>query len=290
MEEKYPLFKTESGELQYREAYNQLLAIWPVPYEQKMIETPFGTTHIIVSGNEDAPPMVMLHGNRLSSLSWISNIEALSQGHRVYCVDILGDFGLSRTKKPMTKKTDVVEWLSSVMDSLGIDQADFVGHSMGGWLTFHFATMAPSRVNRMVLLAPVSLLPVGLNFMLKIYPSVLFPTRKRIKKAWTWFLSKGNDLPELLWEHIFTAWLHCRSHLNVFPTTFKEEDMKSILAPTLLLVGDNEVIYPTPAKALGHAGNLIPNIQTEIIPNANHVLIYEQADIVNQKILNFLVV
>jgi pimeloyl-ACP methyl ester carboxylesterase len=46
-----------------------------------------------------------------------------------------------------------------------------------------------------------------------------------------------------------------------------------ISAPTTVLIGDHEVIYRGgPEAALARAKTLIPNVRTELIPGANHIL------------------
>ncbi len=57
--------------------------------------------------------------------------------------------------------------------------------------------------------------------------------------------------------------------------------------PTLLLIGDHEIMYE-PHKAIDVATRLIPGLQSELIPNANHMLNSDQAVRVNQLITDFL--
>ena len=71
------------------------------------------------------------------------------------------------------------------------------------------------------------------------------------------------------------------------PTVLKDEDLQSIKVPTLFLVGENEVIYSA-QKAVQRLNEVAPYIQTEVIPNAGHDLTIVQAEMVNQKILEFL--
>lgn len=54
-------FKTLEGEARYLAAYDAALKLWPVPYDEIDISTRFGRTHVVVSGPNDAPPLVLLH-------------------------------------------------------------------------------------------------------------------------------------------------------------------------------------------------------------------------------------
>jgi hypothetical protein len=47
-----PLFKTETGRVEYYKAYEKTLALWPVSFQEKDLDTGFGRTHVIVSGSK----------------------------------------------------------------------------------------------------------------------------------------------------------------------------------------------------------------------------------------------
>jgi pimeloyl-ACP methyl ester carboxylesterase len=73
------------------------------------------------------------------------------------------------------------------------------------------------------------------------------------------------------------------------PYPLPDEELRSIKVPTLLIVGDKEVIYELgPEGTIKRAEELIENIQTKLVPNASHMVNIEQAELVNSHILNFL--
>jgi len=43
-------FKSSKGEAEYVSAYDAVLKLWPVPFEENDVMTRFGTTHVIASG------------------------------------------------------------------------------------------------------------------------------------------------------------------------------------------------------------------------------------------------
>jgi hypothetical protein len=42
--------------------YDRRLQNYPVRYEARMVQTAIGPTHVLVSGDADAEPLVLLHG------------------------------------------------------------------------------------------------------------------------------------------------------------------------------------------------------------------------------------
>lgn len=71
------------------------------------------------------------------------------------------------------------------------------------------------------------------------------------------------------------------------PTVFSEEELGNNRNSTLLLIGEEEVIYPA-AKAIAYAKKSIANLEAHVIPGANHSFTLEHADIINGHILRFL--
>ena len=71
------------------------------------------------------------------------------------------------------------------------------------------------------------------------------------------------------------------------PYPLPDEALKMIKTPTLLLYGDHEIL-DDPDQAIKRAEGLMENIQTVLIPNASHMVLYEQTELVNSHILDFL--
>ncbi|MGV3486973.1 MAG: alpha/beta fold hydrolase [Tuberibacillus sp.] len=289
MAEAYSIFKTLEGKETFTETYDQCLhKLWNIPFESIYINTRFGRTHVLICGNPDGAPLVLLHGMTMNSIMWYENIPVFSQKFKIYCIDTLGDYGKSEVTVPLKTRDDCSDWLSEVLDGLNLDQIILAGHSMGGWLSLNFALAFPERVEKLMLLAPImSVIRLPLKFMLKVYPVILRPKREKILKLWSWFLAKGNQLDENINEIIVQGWLHCRPQLRVIPRVFKDSELAGLKSRTLFLVGENEVVYPA-HKAVNRVKRLIPGAKTGIIPHSNHCFIAEQKDLVNQKMMDFL--
>jgi lipase len=94
---------------------------------------------------------VSAHGQRYRRLA-----ERLP-GRRVVALDLRGH-GYSGWEPPWDLPTHVDDLLETA-DRLGIDRADWVGHSFGGRLVIELATRTPYRVERAVLLDPAVWVP-----------------------------------------------------------------------------------------------------------------------------------
>ena len=99
---------------------------------------------------------------------------------------------------------------------------------------------------------------------------------------------------ELIDQLVQYSLLRTRTHKflkpwRIGPNVLPEEDIKNLKTPTLLLIGEHEFIYETgPDQTLKRAEELVENIQTVLFPNASHMVYFEQTELINSHILNFL--
>ena len=106
MENPIPIYKTLEGQSQYVAAYNDSLRLWPVPHTSTFVPTPYGQTHVITCGPENAFSLVLLHGGYASATMWFANIADLSLKFRVYAIDTIGELGKSLPTMPNASRFD----------------------------------------------------------------------------------------------------------------------------------------------------------------------------------------
>jgi pimeloyl-ACP methyl ester carboxylesterase len=115
---------------------------------------------------------------------------------------------------------------------------------------------------------------------------MIHPTRTGLIRYFRW-LTRGKVVNKNFGELMILGILNTRPQQPVRATVFKDEELQQVKVPVLLLIGERSVIY-NPKSALQRATRLIPNIKAEIISGASHGLNMEQAEIVNEHILQFL--
>jgi len=126
-------------------------------FHSRFIEVVPGERVHIMEGGEGAP-LVMLHGSGPSALLFLPLMKGIT-GVRAIAVDRPG-FGLSdpHAWSSTPRRDRAVEWVDSLYESLGLEQAALLGSSAGGTWAIWFALARPDRVDRLVLLgAPPAL-------------------------------------------------------------------------------------------------------------------------------------
>jgi pimeloyl-ACP methyl ester carboxylesterase len=96
-------------------------------------------------------PTILLHGAGWNSgcESWALAMGPLSTRLRVLAIDCL-NWGTGDVLDQEFSFAYLVDHIREFMDVMGIDQANVVGHSMGGWLLTLLCYESPNRVRRAV--------------------------------------------------------------------------------------------------------------------------------------------
>src|SRR5579862_8344115 len=151
-----PVFKSLEGKARYLEAYDAVLREWPVPCEERDVTTRLGRTHVVASGPQQAPVVILLPSLAASAMLWKPNVAALSEHFRTYAVDTIGQTGKSVPTRRIRNRHEMAEWLTDLFDGLGVGRASIVGSSYGGFLALNQASLTPDRVDRVVLISPAA--------------------------------------------------------------------------------------------------------------------------------------
>src|SRR5215471_18718301 len=140
------IYKSIEGERLVLERYRAFLERWPAPNQQVRVPTSQGETFVIISGPEDATALVLLHGGVMNSVMWMGEVKAFARFFRVYCVDVIGEPGLSARARPALASDAYAVWLDDVLNHLAVARAAILGISLGGWLFFFYDTRTTEKV------------------------------------------------------------------------------------------------------------------------------------------------
>jgi pimeloyl-ACP methyl ester carboxylesterase len=120
---------------------------------KKSVALPNGETLAYVSlGDPAGAPVVLIHGYTDNARDWVPLVPYLAPRFHLILVDIRGH---GRSSKPECCYTrlDFAYDIKLLLDALGIQRADIVGHSLGSIIAQTLAEFWPERTGRVVLIA-----------------------------------------------------------------------------------------------------------------------------------------
>jgi pimeloyl-ACP methyl ester carboxylesterase len=264
------VFKTADGERAVLDRYRDILRQWPVENRQHRVATRLGESFVVESGAEGAPPLVLLHGTASNAASWIVDVPVWSQHFRVFCVDIVGDAGLSAQVRPAYRGEDHATWLGDVMAAFSLTTVSLVGMSLGAWLALDYATRRPERVKKLVLLSPGGI-GRNRNILYWAIPLLLLGSwgrgkmLERIGGRRTGPLSPSASAIVDLTTVIFT---HFRPRTAPLPQV-SDEELRRLTMPVLAILGGRDVFIHA-AETKQRLEQNLPHLTMRYEPEGHH--------------------
>jgi pimeloyl-ACP methyl ester carboxylesterase len=255
----------------------------------------------------DPLPIVLIHGFGSALTQWHCNLDALSQQHPVYALDLIGFGGSEKAPAPY----QVSFWVEQVHDFCQTfigRPVLLVGHSLGAIVALATGVAHPGWVAGLVLMT----LPASRQELLPRWAAILSGTVERLfanplvvrplfalmhrpavlrwalKLAYADAAFVTDDLVEQyrlpLGDRGAAQTLlrlsKAATHPNYAPNTIQL--LEQLLLPTLVLWGERDRIVRLAQRQAIFAGHSM--VQLRILPRAGHCIYEECADQVNQAI------
>lgn len=121
-------------------------------FEQGFVSVNGLNTRYARSGTRGKPALVMLHGTAGHWEAFSSNFKAHSADFDIFALDMIGCGFTDKPNHPLEIK-DYMGHVLAFCDVMGIEKANFMGCSLGAWISAAIARNHPERVLKLVLLS-----------------------------------------------------------------------------------------------------------------------------------------
>jgi pimeloyl-ACP methyl ester carboxylesterase len=120
---------------------------------KKLIALPNGESLAYIDrGERSGPAVVLIHGYTDNARDWVPMLPYLSKRYRLILVDIRGH-GQSSKPECCYTRFDFAYDIKLLLDALGVQKEDIVGHSLGSIIAQTFAEYWPERTAHVVLIS-----------------------------------------------------------------------------------------------------------------------------------------
>ncbi|RYY66354.1 MAG: alpha/beta fold hydrolase, partial [Comamonadaceae bacterium] len=118
-------------------------------------------TRVLEAGSGDRH-VVLVHGTGGRADRWVRNLDALAAaGYHAYAFDLPGHGFASKGAGVACSVPAYREVLGQFLDAIGARKAALVGTSLGGHVVASYACQNPQRVDALVLVGSMGLVPIG---------------------------------------------------------------------------------------------------------------------------------
>ena len=247
---------------------------------------PISGTQMFYESHGEGPAIVFAHGRGGNHLSWWQQVTEFQRSYRCITFDHRG-WGLTSGTGGQPDQGGFAADLRDLLDHLEIDRAVLVAQSMGGVTSLGFALAHPERVAGLVLADTTG--GIGDPSVISLLEDV-HPPEDPLRRA----LSSGfiEGQPELTFLFGSIGRINPAMPVSVVSGLFrnpdgpKAADLADFSVPTMLVVGEEDLIFPV--RVIEAAHRLIPGSRLEVVPGAAHSTHFEQAAVFNSLLTEFL--
>jgi len=188
------------------------------------------------------PPLLLIPGAFMGTDSMKKWADAFAPERAVIVFDQQGHGRTPDASREMSYE-QFADDAAALLRALQVERADVMGYSQGGGVALQLAIRHPSLVNKLVSLS-ATFRKDGW------YPAVFEAIGGLGAKDFT-----GTPVETAFMEHTpdakaFDAYLEKMKVLNVNDQDISDDDMRSIPAPTMVIVGDADGVRPEHALAM----------------------------------------
>jgi pimeloyl-ACP methyl ester carboxylesterase len=224
-------------------------------------------------------PLVFVHG--AGGLFWDPYLDALAEHRKVYAPFLPGS-GASTGIEDIRDLWDLVLCYYDLFDALGLGRVDVIGHSLGGMIASELAATDPSRVRRLVALAPAGTWhddePMADIFAMtpdELLQRMAADPTSPVAQALMYMPEDLDAQVELVIQRIATL-QSAAKFLWPIPDKGLTRRMHRIKAPTLVLWGKQDGLIPVSYAQDFQRG--IAGCKVELLDGASHLLQIERLD------------
>jgi pimeloyl-ACP methyl ester carboxylesterase len=236
-------------------------------------------------GRKDDPPVIFMHGAGSSHLTWPAALRRMAD-QRVLAVDLPG-----HGKSAGVALQSVAAYTNQMMEfltALGLYQAVFVGHSMGGAIALDLAIQHPSHVAGLGLIGTGAYLGIDQGMLDDLANPITAPTGLQFFASHAF----GPGSSPALAERCLKTMKETRP--SVLYGDFRacagfdqREAVNRIEAPTWIIAGAEDRL--TPLAYAHFLAERIPAARLQVLSGAGHMVYLERPAQVAQGLQQFLI-
>ena len=231
--------------------------------------------------------IVFLHGSGLSHIVWSLTEQYLSNhNYNVLAIDLPGHG--NSDGKCLKSIEEISDWLEKVFNKLDISKITIIGHSQGCLEALEYCYKYSKRIKTLIFIGGSYRMPVNQDLINLAKDGD--DQAVSLMTKWGYENSKkfigGNPVekiinsPRDIREILAVDLIACNNYKN------GSEALKSINCPTLFIFGElDKMLNLEKGKKFA---SLITNSQTQIIKNCGHMIMFEKAFEMREKISEFL--
>ena len=280
------LYKSAKGKKEILRLYDEKLKDLNINYRSIYVDTSYGRTHVLVTGESTNPPLVIVHGSNACAPIALECYPRLSLNYQVFAIDVLAQPNKSDETRLSMKDDSYGVWMNEVLTKLEITKVTMVGFSFGGLIILKTLIQNARKIKEAFLASPAYIVNGNpLIALIKIFiPMNLYMWTKNLKYAEKFLSVVFTERDEFAIRFLSKAFMYFKMDFTPVPTITQNEAQR-IKTPITLIAAKNDIMFPG-IKMINRAKEIFPSLKENLLlEQSKHVQSKEGNKIVENIIL-----
>lgn len=266
------LFRSEEGKKEIINLYEQKLRDLDIDCNYKIIETTFGKTNIIITGDSTKPPILLIHGSNGCAPIALETYPNLYKDFQVFAIDVLAQPNKSAETRLSMKDNSYGIWIHDIIHQLNLKNVTMAGFSFGGLIILKTLLQNEKSIKEVFLSAPAYIVngnPLILLFRVFL-PMKLYIKTQKVKYLENFLKTLFTEPDNFALKYLAKVFIQFRMDFTPVPVITKEE-ASQISTPITLFAAKRDIMFPG-VKMLKRAQKIFPSLKKVVmLENSKHV-------------------
>lgn len=280
------LFKSEQGKKEILQLYDAKLESLNIEDEYLTVQTSFGKTNIIATGDPANPPIIIVHGSNGCAPIALETYANLHKKFRVFAVDVLAQPNKSAETRLSMKDDSYGKWMNEIIADLKIESVTMAGFSFGGLIILKTLEYDESKIKEVCLSAPAYIVNGNpLKAIFKVFiPMKRYMKTKKLKYVEKFLYHLFTDRDEFAIEFLSKVFLEFEMDFTPVPI-IDAKKAGEITTPITLFAAQNDILFPG-KKMIKRATKIFLSLRkSTLLEHSKHVQNKEQNEIIEREIM-----
>ncbi|RKR18750.1 pimeloyl-ACP methyl ester carboxylesterase [Maribacter vaceletii] len=279
------IYKNNKAKTDIMNLYDEKLKSLQIDYTNIDVNTKFGRTRVVKTGNTSGKKIVFFHGFNAGAPITLEAVKGILNEYCFYVIETIGQTTKSEERVMNIKDDSFALWADEVLEKLELEKVNVIGISYGAFIVEKLIIHKPERIEKCVLVVPSGIVNGDIwNSTKKLtLPLIRWKITKNEKHLKSFLNAFVPDNDDFLYRMLSALMKGIKLDTRI-PKILKPFEIENFKAPVYIIAAKNDVYFPG-EKIVKRSKELFSNLkEVYLLENSKHMPSKDSHPIIQQKI------
>ncbi len=283
------IYKNNQAKTDLMNLYDEKLKDLQIDYTNIDVDTKFGRTRVVKTGNSKGKKIVMFHGYNAGAPITLEAIKGILDKYCFYVIETIGQATKSEETIMNIKDNSFALWVDEVLEKLEIKKVNVVGISYGAFIVEKLITYKPQRIEKCILVVPSGIVNGNIWKSTKklTFPLIRWSITKKEKHLKSFLSAFVPTEDDFLFQMLSLIMKGVKLDTRI-PKLLKPKEVENFKAPVYVIAAKDDIYFPG-EKIAQRSKELFSNLkEVHLLENSKHMPSKNSYPIIQKKIVEWI--